>query len=318
MQSDLVSVIIPAFNAEDFILDCVDSVLKQSYRNLEVLIINDGSTDDTREILESINDSRVIIINQENKGCSQAKNIGLQYSKGNFIQYLDADDYLSCDKIEEQVKVLKLNQNCTAVCKTIIISNNHEINGLEIDTNILIKEGTGKEFLLRLWGLNGKQGMVQPNAYLTPRAIIDQIGPWDESISPSPDEDGEYFARVLLASERVIYTAGINYYRKMENAKSLSQVFSIQRAINLLNTVEIKFSHLLKVENTKRIRNLYRLHVSEVAYQFGNDFPQIIDLAKKKINKKLFLKEPLVFALVSFVFGFKYAFVLKRFIMNKF
>lgn len=318
MQSDLVSVIIPAFNAEDFILDCVHSVLNQSYRNLEVIIINDGSTDDTREVLESINDSRVIIINQENKGCSQAKNIGLQYSKGNFIQYLDADDYLSCDKIEEQVKVLKLNQNCTAVCKTIIISNNHEINGLEIDTNILIKEGTGKEFLLRLWGLNGKQGMVQPNAYLTPRAVIDQIGPWDESISPSPDEDGEYFARVLLASERVIYTAGINYYRKMENAKSLSQVFSIQRAINLLNTVEIKFSHLLKVENTKRIRNLYRLHVSEVAYQFGNDFPQIIDLAKKKINKKLFLKEPLVFALVSFVFGFKYAFVLKRFIMNKF
>jgi len=312
MQSDLVSVIIPAYNAEDFILDCVHSVLKQSYKNLEVIIINDGSTDATREVLESINDSRVIIINQENKGCSQAKNIGLQYSKGNFIQYLDADDYLSCDKIEEQVKVLKLNQNCTAVCKTIIISNNHEINGLEIDTNILIKEGTGKEFLLRLWGLNGKQGMVQPNAYLTPRAIIDQIGPWDESISPSPDEDGEYFARVLLASERVIYTAGINYYRKMENANSLSQIFSYQRAINLLDTVDLKFQHLLKIENSKRVKKMHQMHISQVAYQFGERYPEIINRASRKLNnQKLMIKEPTLFAFIIKVIGFKKSIWLK-------
>ena len=74
MHSELVSVIIPAYNAEQHILQCVNSVLEQSYSNLEIIIVNDGSTDATLEIIHSIQDSRIILIDQENKGCSSAKN----------------------------------------------------------------------------------------------------------------------------------------------------------------------------------------------------------------------------------------------------
>ena len=134
MQSDLVSIIIPAFNAEMYIEDCLNSVINQTYQNIEIIVVNDGSTDLTLELVNSFNDPRIILINQENKGCSASKNQGLRIANGDFIQYLDADDFLSSDKIEKQVNKLRFKKNSTAVCKTVIISDNDEINGLEISS----------------------------------------------------------------------------------------------------------------------------------------------------------------------------------------
>jgi len=320
MQSKLVSIIIPAYNTKDFIYQCIQSVINQTYRNIEIIVINDGSTDGTLEVINSITDPRLILVSQENRGCSATKNIGLRISKGDFIQYLDADDYLSPDKIEKQVDKLSLNENCTAVCKTVIISNNKKINGLEIDINLIQNGGKGKDFLLSLWGLNGKSGMVQPNAYLISRKIANEIGEWNEEISPSPDEDGEYFARVLLATETVFYTEGVNYYRKVSNTKSLSQNFSFQRALNLLDTVELKFSHLFKVENSKRIRKLYQFNISQVAYQFGVRYPKLIDYALEKIQNKrvniLRIRNPWLFKYLSCAIGFKKTLLLKRILLK--
>ena len=95
MQSDLVSVIIPVYNAQKYIVECIDSVLTQTHTNLEVIIVNDGSTDHTLHLINHYKDERILIVNQENKGCSNAKNTGLLHSNGAFIQYLDADDILS-------------------------------------------------------------------------------------------------------------------------------------------------------------------------------------------------------------------------------
>lgn len=320
MRSKLVSIIIPAYNAEDFISECIQSVINQIYRNIEIIVINDGSTDGTLDIINSFTDQRLILVNQENKGCSASKNQGLRIAKGDFIQYLDADDYLSPDKIEMQVDKLSINENHIAVCKTVIISDNDKINGLEIDTDLIQNGGAGKDFLLSLWGLNGKSGMVQPNAYLISRKIATEIGEWNEEISPSPDEDGEYFARVLLATETVCYTKGVNYYRKASNANSLSQNFSFQRALNLLDTVELKFTHLFKVENTKRIHKLYQLNISQVAYQFGVQYPKLIDYSLQKIQDNqmntLRIQNPLLFKFLSYFIGFKNTLLLKRFLLK--
>jgi|GEM_PF-709241 glycosyltransferase involved in cell wall biosynthesis len=320
MQSDLVSIIIPAFNAEMYIEDCLNSVINQTYQNIEIIVVNDGSTDLTLELVNSFNDPRIILINQENKGCSASKNQGLRIANGDFIQYLDADDFLSSDKIEKQVNKLRFKKNSTAVCKTVIISDNDEINGLEIDTDLIKCGGNGKDFLLSLWGLNGRSGMVQPNAYLISKSVANEIGEWNEDISPSPDEDGEYFARVLLATETVYYTEGVNYYRKMSKTKSLSQSFSFERALNLLDTVELKFSHLFKVDNTKRVHKLYQLSISQVAYQFGVQYPKLVDYSLEKIQvkrmKTLRIRNPWLFMFFSYVIGFKNTLLLKRLLLN--
>ncbi len=103
MQSEMVSVIMPAYNAADCIRASVESVLRQSYRNLELLVIDDGSQDATADVLGGIlsEDSRVRLIRQENQGVSGARNTGLEQAKGTWIAFLDADDFWKEDFLEQ-------------------------------------------------------------------------------------------------------------------------------------------------------------------------------------------------------------------------
>ena len=128
----LVSIIIPAFNAEKFIAATLNSLIDQTYTNWEAIVVNDGATDNTELVVQSfvVKDKRFKMISQENRGCSSAKNYGLSVAKGEFIQYLDADDLLSPIKLESQVKVLSENPYSVAVCKTKIFSI--DINGNEL------------------------------------------------------------------------------------------------------------------------------------------------------------------------------------------
>ena len=104
-MDSLISVIIPAYNYANFIAQTLDSVLNQTYKHWECLIIDDGSTDKTREVCEEyINkDSRLYYYYQPNKGRSVARNYGLSMAKGDYIQFLDADDFMSETKFEKQI-----------------------------------------------------------------------------------------------------------------------------------------------------------------------------------------------------------------------
>jgi glycosyltransferase involved in cell wall biosynthesis len=102
MNNKLVSIIIPAYNVENYISRCLDSVILQSYQNIEILVINDGSTDNTLSIIESyrVRDRRISLINQKNKGLSAARNVGLDVSQGDYIYFVDGDDFISEKTIE--------------------------------------------------------------------------------------------------------------------------------------------------------------------------------------------------------------------------
>lgn len=323
MYSKLVSIIIPVFNASLFIEECLTSVINQTHQNIEIIIVNDGSTDDSFEVISNFieGDTRFLLINQENKGCSAAKNKGLELVKGDYVQYLDADDILSKDKIEQQVYALEKQLNSIAVCKTAIISCKIDNVFGEINTEMIKKQGSGLEFLLRLLGSEGVSGMVQPNAYLIPKVIAEKIGSWNEDISPSPDEDGEYFGRALIQAEYVIFTEGINYYRKLETNASLSQVYSHQRVFNLIKTVDEKFKHIFEIEKSERTQKLFQLNVSQVAYQFGLDYPELLgfskDLLKQNKYKKLKVNYPWRFRLIATLIGFESVIRIKKQIRSK-
>lgn len=121
-----VSVIIPVYNVEIYLKKCIESVLKQSYSNLEILLINDGSTDNSGAICEefSFKDDRIRVIHQTNKGLSEARNKGLDYSQGDYITFLDSDDYIESDMYEILVENIE-KYNCdVAVCASKIIYEN--------------------------------------------------------------------------------------------------------------------------------------------------------------------------------------------------
>ena len=102
---DLVSVIIPIYNVEKFVIDCVESVIDQSYSNVEIILVNDGSTDSSPIICKNLTQkySNCLLINQENKGVSEARNRGIREANGKYILFLDADDSLPKDSIKKLV-----------------------------------------------------------------------------------------------------------------------------------------------------------------------------------------------------------------------
>ena len=101
----LISVIIPTFNTVDFVLRAIESVLNQTYSNFEIIVIDDGSTDDTRLVLEEY--KTIKYFHQENKGLSSARNSGIQKSKGEYLVFLDADDWLEEDALQQNFSVIK-------------------------------------------------------------------------------------------------------------------------------------------------------------------------------------------------------------------
>lgn len=113
----------PAFNAEKTIVRAIDSVLKQTYPNIELLIINDGSTDNTSEIVSKYRDSRVALINQGNKGLSGARNTGLENIKGEYVTFLDSDDWCEADFVEKLISSMTVNKAQLSVCGMIAHKN---------------------------------------------------------------------------------------------------------------------------------------------------------------------------------------------------
>lgn len=111
MLLDMISVIVPAYNVASYIRDCVNSIISQSYKNLEVIIVDDGSSDDTNMIIQEMmkTDDRIRYIYQSNQGVSAARNRGLEEAKGEFITFVDADDLITTFFFEQGIRFLKTN-----------------------------------------------------------------------------------------------------------------------------------------------------------------------------------------------------------------
>ena len=118
-----VSVIMPAFNAEKYIGEAIKSVLDQSHRDIELLIINDGSTDDTASKIDQFDDERIQVFHQENSGVSAARNLGLDTMSGEFFCFLDADDKLPLDSIQTRLEKFLTNPDLDFVDGTVLKSN---------------------------------------------------------------------------------------------------------------------------------------------------------------------------------------------------
>ena len=111
MEKDLVSIIVPVYNGEAFFKRCLNSLFNQTYKKIEIIVVNDGSKDNSKKILNecSKNDSRLKIINQKNSGVSVARNRGISEANGEYLMFVDADDWISLETVETCIKEIKEN-----------------------------------------------------------------------------------------------------------------------------------------------------------------------------------------------------------------
>ena len=212
----LVSILIPVYNDEKYLAQAIESALNQTWPSKEIIVVDDGSTDQSLFIAKGYEYLGIKVISQSNKGASFARNRGLKDASGFYIQFLDSDDQLSFDKIENQVKALNNAPDKVAVCSTIYFSNDLAKAGLlppAYEENFIYTTDDPVSFIIRLWGgLDFNASMIQPNAWLTPRNLINRVGGWNEKLSL--DDDGEFFARIVLNSKGIVKCEGLNYYRK--------------------------------------------------------------------------------------------------------
>lgn len=191
MKTPKVSVIITTYNRGNFLKYAVDSVLSQTFQDFEIIIIDDGSTDNTRNVVSSYKDSRIFYYYQSNKGQNPARNIGMKLSKGAYIAHLDSDDLWEKTKLEKQVRILDKNNNVGLVyCGTRIIdSSGNFVKLLKLQK---YKGNVLKKLIMYNFLYNGSNTLFR-------KECLDNVKKFDESINRMTD--WEFYLKLSLFYE---------------------------------------------------------------------------------------------------------------------
>ena len=250
-----VSVIVPVYNVEKYIAECIDSVLAQSYSNLELLLINDGSKDGSGAICDeyAVKDSRVRVFHKENKGVSFARNLGLDNAIGDYIIFLDSDDYWLTNDCLEKLVTTSLMFNAD-----IVRGQYKEVD--EIGNDLLINDFSSKiKYEMRILSssvfyqqiVNGENFFV---LLLLKKSIFDAGLRFDEKIGFQ--EDAELNIRLFCENYRCIYISYMFYaYRKRRNsAVNSSKISYLNDAFHLSDIFE-KYSN---ITNDPILKQVYR------------------------------------------------------------
>jgi glycosyltransferase involved in cell wall biosynthesis len=245
----LVSILIPAYNAERWIKDTINSALSQTWPRTEIIIVNDGSSDNTLAIAKQFELKSVKVISQENRGASAARNKALEYAQGDYIQWLDADDLLASDKISEQIKVAESGQTSLT-----LYSSPHGVfywryEKARFVPNSLWQDLAPVEWMERKFNENL---WMNPAGWLVSRRLAVKAGPWDERLSL--DDDGEYFSRVVAASENVKFVRDARCYYRLSGFNQLSLSISESACKSLLLSLKLCIRYVRSLEESERTR----------------------------------------------------------------
>lgn len=211
MKGICFSIIIPLYNKEKSILDTVNSVLKQTYTNFELLVVNDGSTDNSAEVVSSFTDSRIKVVDKANGGVSSARNLGLKNSIGEWVLFLDADDRFSIDALEVFAQlILSYNK-----CKVIVSNYWCESTNKTVSKSYGKRERVIKNTMKSLWL---REYYSRPGNTAIHKSVFEKTGGYDEQLSYN--EDYEFSLR-LLSYHSIVYTPKkLMCYNLVDNEES--------------------------------------------------------------------------------------------------
>lgn len=246
--SPLVSIVIPVYNRGNLIGETLDSVLKQSYLNWECLIIDDGSEDGTANVVKNYceKDRRFHFYprSQDNlKGASACRNYGIKNSKGSYLQFLDSDDLLHEEKLENQLKFLENKKvSALAICKWGYFTHPTDFKKRLKHTCHSFKNfNSGMELLKVL----GRYNEILPvHAYLIPKELISKAGLWNEKLSTN--DDAEFFTRIILNSEEIVMVPEAKVFYRINNHDKLSEFDSKDKIESSIYSWKLIESYLKK------------------------------------------------------------------------
>jgi glycosyltransferase involved in cell wall biosynthesis len=246
----LVSILIPAYNSEKWIGDTLRSALSQTWPRKEIIVVDDGSKDRTLEVARQFSSEGVQVITQVNQGAAAARNTAYKHCQGDYIQWLDADDLLSADKISLQMAKAEESKS-----KRTLISCGwsyflYRYYRAKFQPTALWHDHLPADWLICKMGQNLH---MQTAAWLVSRELSEAAGPWNTTLVV--DDDGEYFCRVLLASDVVRFTPGARVYYRASGAGSVSHIGSSNRKKDAQwYSMKLHIDYLRSLEDSPRSR----------------------------------------------------------------
>ena len=285
MDMPYISIIIPLYNKEDFIIKTLDSVLAQTFKDFEIIIINDGSTDKSEEKIFKIQDPRIYYYKKENGGVSDARNFGIEKSKSNYIAFLDADDYWYPDYLQEMYK----NINTFPDIKIFSVAIEIETANRVLKPSYSIKKTADCE-IVNYFVASCKRTVLFPSSSVFHKSVFKEIGAFDTNMKSGEDTD-------LWIRAGLVYPILFSWkilVRYVHDAKSLSK--------NHKTAIEsIDFSKFIALEKSnpdlKKFLDLNRfsLAVKSKLINDKDNFTKLynaIDLSKLKLKKRIILILP--------------------------
>jgi glycosyltransferase involved in cell wall biosynthesis len=269
----LVSILIPAYNAQEWIGDTIESALGESWPRKEIIVVDDGSTDQTLSIARRFASKTAAVVTQTNQGAAAARNRAFSMCQGDYIQWLDADDLLAPDKIAKQLEPAAEGCSKRHLLSSAWGSFIYRTSRAKFSPTPLWRDLSPIEWLVQKIG---RDLSMQPLAWLVSRELTEAAGPWDTRLLG--DDDGEYFCRVVRASDGVRFVPEArSFYRRA--TFSLSYIGRSDKKIEAqFLALQLCIAHARSLEDSRQVRTACLESLKKYLICF---YPERPDIVKK-------------------------------------
>ena len=280
MNSPAVSVVMPCYNAGKYVAEAVRSVLGQTHRDLELVAVDDCSTDDTPAALSSLSGDPRLRIHHlpQNSGQAVAANRGLTLARGRFIKFFDADDIMAPRMLELQLQRLEGREDCVALAEWGRFHGD-DLATYRANPQTVWRDMDAREWLVESW--MKARPMMQCGLWLIPRSLLEKTGGWDERLSLI--NDFEFFARVLCAAREVLFTPGCPMYYRSGVTGSLSGAKGRKAVESAYLSTTVGVDHLLAQRSDERARLACANMLQDFLYTYYPACPELLGKVEAKL-----------------------------------
>lgn len=279
MENKKVSIIVPVYNVELYIEDCLNSLLNQTYSNYEIILINDGSTDNSIEICSKYSDKKIKIFNQNNKGVSIARNVGISLATGQYIMFVDADDMVFENYIENLITSIEETNTDMVVCgytkeKTELVNkkNSQEIKGEIINANTMLENMMANNLQEGyLWNKIFKKSIINDNSL----EFKEGVNVWEDL----------YFVIEYLSKSNKIFAINekLYYYRTREGS-AVNRKETATDLVGKIKILELIMKNYNLIINSKNYYGIKRMYIT-VLLKYLLQIKKNKEFIKEKLSK---------------------------------
>lgn len=302
MSNLKVSFVIPLFNSENFISETISSILGQTYHNLEIIIVDDGSTDNSLDIVKSICDDRIIVYSQSNHGACKARNFGFSKCTGDLIQFFDSDDVISADYVAEKVKCFE------EFGLGVVVTSKHYRFKNDVSNSFLLAKPLNRSYqtgIDLIIDMADNWKFFQVSAWMVSRKLYMITDGWDEYLKRN--QDGDLFFRLLLVCEKVVFSDVPKSFYRLTSG-SITTGGGAESLRSFLYSVDKYRDNLLMIEDSNRTRLAIASFYTNLMHLTVLDFPDITEFIMFRLgelNQKERIGNMFFLNLVLKIIGFK-------------